>query len=269
MSHRAIIFVLLMSVSVVASGAAEGDTGVSSDTSEVKAQLPAKKTAEYWVIRSQAITELIPFLTDKRAEFKDTYRLMGQYLDKVGKRVDYHRSGIKAPDTAETYVRALGLSEKLEREGVKLPDKPPTWEQIVEVAMQHVLYEGYMPTQLSGGDELTMIKKICGQKEAYGQKVRKELREVVKSCMDIWTYLGPIDKQAECRVYVEREKEAARLAHEKELQERREARAEAGRQKRDQQRAYREAQEQERRQQNIWVNRQAKLRTRYSGRYRW
>ena len=171
MFYRAIIFLLILSVSVVDSVATEGNTGITSDTLEIEVQLPSKETAEYWIVRSQALTELIPFLTEKRVEFNDYYRLMIQYLDEIEQRVDYNRSGITAPDTAETYARALGIYETLMQEGVKLPDNRPTWDQFVELAMQHVLSEGYMLTQLSGEEELAMIKKICEQKEVDGQKV--------------------------------------------------------------------------------------------------
>jgi hypothetical protein len=231
-------------------------------------RLPGKETAEYWVIRSQALTEFVPFLTQKRAEFQEVRKLMRQYLDETGKASDYLASGVKAPDTAAVYAQALGLTDELARLNVKLPEKPATWEQLVTVAMEHTIFEGYFPTDVASGEELTTIKRICGQKETYGKKVRSELHDTIRDCMNIWTYLGTINAQAECRTYVYREKEAARIAKEEELRQRREARVATGREVRAQQQIYREAQREARNQEAAWAKRQARMGSRYGG-YRW
>jgi hypothetical protein len=74
--------------------------------------------------------------------------------------------------------------------------------------------EGYLPTDVSGKEELKTIKKICAQKEEYGRKIRKELHGHVQKCMDIWFYLETLDKQQECKKYVRLEKEKQQKAQE-------------------------------------------------------
>ena len=221
----------------------------------LEVKLPPKDSATYWVVRSQTMTELIPFLTKKRTEFKGHFKMITQYLDKIGKGEDFLRSGVKAPDTPEAYAKALGLSDKVAERRIEWPDKPLTWEQVVEFGMGHVLYEGYMPTDVSGEEEVEMIKKICKQKEKYGQKVRKEMREDVKRCLNIWTYLGTINKQEEARVYAFLEKEKLEKARQEELLRVRDYSREMRRQKIEAEKR------------NDWLRRQDRLNNRYNRYY--
>ena len=46
---------------------------------------PPKEDPEYWVIRSEAMHEVTPFLTKKRAEMKDKRKFLAEYLLKIDK----------------------------------------------------------------------------------------------------------------------------------------------------------------------------------------
>lgn len=264
MLHRASLCILLLSASVAALAADDSAREAQADEATATIELPSKETAEYWVIRSQALTELIPFMTQKRAEFKETHRLMAQYLDSIGKGEDFIRSGAKAPDDPEIYAEALGIADEIKASGVKLPKKPLTWDQLVEIAMQHELHVGYMPTHVSDAEELAMIRKVCQQKQTYGQKVRRDLGDVVKKCMNIWVYLGTIDRQGDCKVYLYREREKERLAKEEQMRQRREARAAMGHEVR----AQREYERERMKNEQMWENRRRRMDRRYYG-YRW
>ncbi|MHC4061380.1 MAG: hypothetical protein ACYSR6_07200 [Planctomycetota bacterium] len=219
-------------------------------------QLPPKESNTYWVVRSQAMMELTPFLTKKRTEFKGHLKLLGDYLMSIGQAENFLTSGINATLTPKLYAEALGKTEEFKEKRIPLSDKPLTWDQIVELAMKHVLREGYLPTDIEGEEELKMYKNICAQNEKYGRKVRKELREVVQKCINIWLYLEKIDKQAECRVFALQVKKQEREARE------------ARRQKMVEEARARRKEQQEFKKQDAWLYRQNRLRSKYD-RYYW
>jgi hypothetical protein len=255
MTRTGLCVILVCAICTVGWGAENTEKKPEQSEAPLETKLPPKDSATYWVVRSQTMTELIPFLTKKRSEFKGHFKMITQYLDKIGKGEDFLKSGIKAPNTPAVYAEALGISDEIAERNVKLPDKPLTWDQVVEFGMGHVIYEGYMPTDVSGEEELEMIKKICKQKEKYGQKVRKEMREDVKRCLNIWTYLGTINKQEEARVYAFMEKDRLEKARREELNRRREDSAEISRQRREAEKR------------NAWQRRQNLLNDRYNRSY--
>jgi hypothetical protein len=222
-------------------------------------QLPPKESDKYWIIRSQAMVELTPFLTKKRTEFKGHLKLLRDYLVSIGQAENFLASGINAPLSPKTYAEATGKTQELKERHIPLSDKPLTWEQTVELAMKHVLREGYLPTDIEGEEELQMYKDICKRKEDYGRKVRKELREAVQKCLNMWLYLEKIDQQATFKVFVYERKEKERQAREAARQKKREEL----RAKRDQKRKQEELRKQEGQ-----MERQYRLRSRYE-RYYW
>ncbi len=264
MFYKMVLCVLLPTT--IALGAAGSGAKPPADDPNESIALPAKNTAEYWVLRSEAQTDLVRYMTQKRADFQDTHKRMLQFLDSIGKGEDFVRSGVKAPDTPEVYVQALGIADQIKASGIKLSEKPATWEQFVEAALQFKLREGYLPTRVADAEELALLQKGCEQKEVYGQKVRKELRDIVKKCMDIWFYLGTIDRQADCKVYVYRERENERKAKEEAAQQARDQRAAAGREMRARQQ-YEKAMM---RNEQMWASHYRRMNAQYynSG-YRW
>jgi hypothetical protein len=93
---------------------------------------------DYWVIRSQALTELIPFLTRTRTEAKGHYKALTDYIKYIGKGQDYLNSGITGPSSPAEYARLTGKAEEFEKNNIKLPEKYMTWDQLVELAMEFV-----------------------------------------------------------------------------------------------------------------------------------
>jgi superfamily II DNA/RNA helicase len=213
------------------------------------------------------MTEFIPFFTQKRSEFKETFKLMAQFLVKIDKAQDFLGSGVKAPDDPKLYMEVVGVADRVAQVDVNLPEKPLGWEQSVELAMEIIMYEGYLPTDVADEEELQTIKRLCAQKERYGQKVRKELHDLVQKCLNVWFYLDTIDKQAAFKEYAYLEKERERKEQEKE----REAREEQRREWREAQREARADQKfylKEQRRYDMWRRRENRLSYRYS-RYRW
>lgn len=159
-------------------------------------QLPPKDSPEYWVVRSEAMGELTPLLTKKRAEMKQKRQMLADYLLKIGKGEEMAAAQIEVPDDPALYAKALGVAEGLEERDVTLPKKTPTWDELAEFAMRFILYEGYVPMEFDGPEDVASFIEVGKKKEAYAQKVRKEMRSYVKDCLKMWIYLGQIDQQS-------------------------------------------------------------------------
>lgn len=159
-------------------------------------QLPPQDSPEYWVVRSEAIGELTPLLTKKRAEMKLKRQMLADYLLKIGKGEEMAAAQIEVPDDPALYAKALGVAEGLEERDVTLPKKTPTWDELAEFAMRFVLYEGYVPMEFDGPEDVASFIEVGKKKEAYAQKVRKEMRSYVKDCLKMWIYLGQIGEQS-------------------------------------------------------------------------
>lgn len=185
-------------------------------------KLPSSDSVQYWTVRSRAMTELIPFMTKKRREMKENLQYFTDYLQDTGMGEEFLTSKINTTPTPRIHAEALGILEKLEAEGIKIPEKFLTWEETIEFSMRYIIEEGYLPVEVEGAEELEMYKKICKQKEAYGKKVQKELREVINKGIKIWTYLGTVGKQESLRVFVFQAKEKIRIENEVRISEGRE-----------------------------------------------
>jgi antitoxin component of RelBE/YafQ-DinJ toxin-antitoxin module len=207
--------------------------------------------ADYWVIRSQALTELIPFLTSTRREAKGHYKALTDYIKYIGKGQEYLDSDIKGPSSPAEYVRLIGKAEEFEKNNVKLPEKYMTWDQLVELAMEFVVNEGYVPTDVNGPEEIEMFKQICERKEKYGAKVQTDLRKLAQDCMDMKAYLDSIDQFEACVKYTRYQKEEKEKARKEEMERRREDRAAVGRSKRETDKERREAIKEARREEAV------------------
>ena len=238
---KKMLIVVIMSTLVAVSFAEE--------TAKTESKDKIQEQADYWVIRSQALTELVPFLTKTRTEARGHYTALTDYLRDIGKGQEFLASGIKSSLSPAEYAKAIGKSEEFVEKNIELPDKPMTWEQLVEMAMEFVKQEGHIPTDVDGADEIEMIKKVCQQKEKYGRKVRDELRKVAQDCMDMKAYLESIDQFEACIKYTRYQKEEAAKAKTERLKQGREELA-------DRNRARRETQD-------VWKQRQKHLGNRY------
>lgn len=191
-------------------------------TTIAKVVLPSKDTAEYWIIRTQTMNEFIPFMTEKRTEFRKTFKLISDFLVKIGKAQDFVKDGVKAPDDPKLHMEVLGLANRIAQADVQLPQKRASWEGSVELAMKVIMIEGYLPTDVADSEEFLTIKRLCAQQEKYGRKVRNELHDLVQKCLNVWFYLDTIDKQGAFREYKYLEEEKERQEKEKALKERHE-----------------------------------------------
>lgn len=187
--------------------------GVCAPTNTVMAQqprvpMPSKESPQYWVLRAEAVRELTGFMTKKRTELKRKYNYLPRYLDQIGKRKDYGASRIQVPDDPRYRLEVLGLLDKFEQKNIQLPKQALSWEQLIDVAMQFVWTEGYMATDVEGGEELRRFQEILQSRERFGRKVRADIKVVVDRCVQGWFYLETIGQQHGFRLYVlEREAE--------------------------------------------------------------
>ncbi|MHC4552815.1 MAG: hypothetical protein ACYSUT_08635, partial [Planctomycetota bacterium] len=173
--------------------------GFSADTESAEAKLPPKDTTLYWNIRSEAVSELIPFLTSKRTELKKKTQFLADYLLKIDKATEFVDSDVKDPEDMKYYVEVLNLTKNFNDANIPIPEKRPTWDELVEIAMQHVMFEGYMPTEIEGETEMLMFQELCKKKEEYGRKVRKDVHDVLTKGVRIWIYLGTINEQGNAK----------------------------------------------------------------------
>jgi len=229
---------------------------------------------EYWVIRSQASTELIPFLTRLRREARGYYKSLTDYIKHIGKGQDFLDTHITGPSGPADYARLTGKAEEFEKKNIKLPEKWNTWDQLVDLAMEFVLYEGFEPTDVNGSEEIEMFKQICERKEKYGKKVQTDFQKIAQSCMDMKAYLDSID-QFEAGVkytrYLKEEKEKARA---EDMKYRREQRTAVARSKRETKIERRESLKERRRERafndRMYAERRKRLsHTYYRGYYRY
>lgn len=222
---------------------------------EQEFKMPSKESEGYWTIRSQAMTDLMPFLTGKRKEMKENIQLLADYLLMIDRASDFAASDIEVPDDPELYAKAIGIYDKLKDKKVAIPEKSLTWDETAELAMRFVLMDGYVPVDVDGQAELEQYKKICLQKERYAKKVRQELRGYTTKCLKAWLYLGTIDEQANYRTYAFEVKAEAAAAKKEYYRRGREELASRERARREQTR------------QNNWQARQNRA-NRYYGYYR-
>ena len=249
------ITIMILTICVGISFTAETD--VNSSITVKKVGDKTLDEAEYWVIRSQALTELTPLLTRTRREAKGHYRALTDYIKYIEKGEEFLKSSIKAPSSPAEYAKLIGKAEEFEKRNIKLPEKYMTWDQLIELAMEFVLFEGHIPTDLDGPEEIEMFKQICERKEKYGKKVQTELRKIAQDCMDMKAYLDSIDEFEACVKYTRYQKEEKEKAKEERI---RKVREDAIAKKK----RLRELEKK-----NIWLNRQRRLSdSYYRGRYR-
>jgi len=269
-------------VQETAPSAGPKDEPVAEEVKFEDIQLPEKDSPEYWVVRSDAMNELTPLLTKKRAEMKQKRQMLADYLLKIGKAEEMAAAQIEIPDDPTLYVKALGLTEDFEKREIVLPKKLPTWEETVQFAMRFILYEGYIPMQFIDAEDIRGFIEVCKKKEQYAQKVRGEMRGYVKDCLKMWTYLGTIDQQAACKewaVQLKLEAEKAKAAERAMLAEQRRLAA-LDRRETEKDRKFQDAQDRasfhSSRRERIYKSRedllryrQTRLDERYTNYYRW
>jgi hypothetical protein len=197
--------------------------------------LPAKDSAEYWVVRSQAVNDLTSFLTQKRAELKEKLSYFVAYLDQIGKTEDMVASNIEGTDDPAVRAMALGITDELQNKNITLPKKPLSWEELVEFSMKYIESEGYSPIDIVGDEEMASFKNILKRKETFCLKVREETLGIVDKAVKSWLYLGTIEKQKDFRLYMLEQKQQKAQAREEQRKAIIEKQGEAARQRREMQ----------------------------------
>ena len=272
--YKKTIAIMILTICVGISFAAEN--GVDDFTYELKKIGDDKYVSveEYWVIRSQASTELIPFLTNLRREAKGYYKSLTDYIKDIGKGQEFLDSHIVGPSGPADYARLTGKTEEFEKKNIKLPEKWSTWDKLVDLAIEFVLNEGYDPTDVNGPEEIEIFKQICEKKEKYGKKVQTDFQKIAQDCMNMKAYLDSIGQFEACVKYTRYQKEEKEKAHAEDMKYRREQRAAVGRSKRETKKERRESLKERRRERAFDDRMHAERRKRlgytyYRGHYRY
>lgn len=203
-----IILVFILLVGVRTATAQDTTNGTSTEPKgqdgkeiETAPALPGENTTEYWVVRSQAMTEFIPFLSKKRTEIKKKRLLLADYLLKIGKANDFADRNMPVTYDSKIYFDILQIGAGFKEMNVEYPKERPSWDALVQIAMQYITFEGYLPTDVEEGSEAEQYIAICKKKEEYGKKVRKDIRSILDQSAKMWVYLGQIGKLDEFKVY--------------------------------------------------------------------
>ena len=166
--------------------------------------LPERDNPEYWVIRSEAMSEIIPLLTRKRAEIKQKRQRVADYLDRIGKTEQMAASQIDVPQDPALYAEALGWSDSIRLHDIELPKTMPSWEQTAEFAMRFIIDEGYVPIQFDGIEDMEGFVDVCRRKDTYARKVRDEMRAYLNDYLEMWLYLEQSGEQFAYRDWITR-----------------------------------------------------------------
>lgn len=201
-------------------------------SSETDSQLPPKESTRYWVLRSQALNELTPFLTQKRASLREKYGYFTAFLEEAGKTEAFSAKRIDVPKSPRARAEIVGLLEDFDDRDIQLPEKPLTWNQTVEIAMEFVMSEGFVPIEIADEAELKSFKSVMKRREDFCRKIRRDVKRTLDNSLKAWLYLGSINQQERFRSYIINEKAAAKAAKE----QARSARAAATREERNRRR---------------------------------
>jgi hypothetical protein len=193
------MFAASFNVALGAEQAVQDTKAVAEQTSD-KIQIPSKDSSEYWNVRSEAISELLPLLTKKRTDMKKNVQLIEDYLLQIDKASDFAGKNIPVPSDPNVYFEILQISQILPGLDTSKITKRPTWDELMELVMTHVLIEGYLPTDVEVS-ELPQYIQICKKKEEYGQKVRQDMRIALDQCAKMWVYLDSINQKAVFKAY--------------------------------------------------------------------
>ena len=66
-------------------------------------------------------------MTQKRTEFKETRKLMAEFLVSIDKGEAFLKSGVKAPDDPKLYHEVIGMDDRIAQADVNLPKKRLEW----------------------------------------------------------------------------------------------------------------------------------------------
>ncbi len=89
---------------------------LSSETDE---QLPPEESARYWVLRSHALNELTPILTQKRSPLREKQGYFTDFLQEIGKTEAFSASTIKVPKSPKAPAGIVGLLEEFDDRGIR------------------------------------------------------------------------------------------------------------------------------------------------------
>jgi hypothetical protein len=200
-----LVLLLLSSVTL----AVEADTvgGVKTTTTkiteldDVKIELPPKDSIEYWNIRTEAVRDLIPFFTRKRAEITEKRTLLSNYLLRIGQSANYMNRKPDLPETVKPYLDLISFPKESGKVAELIVNNDPNWDQIVEVSMKHVIFEGYLPSNVED-EEFTMYIDICKRNENYAQKVHSDLTGVIDQAVTMWVFLDRIGELGNFKTYM-------------------------------------------------------------------
>lgn len=176
------------------------DANTPPDAEMTNLPLPSEDSIEYWVLRSDAVQEFIPLLTKKRSEIKTRTKMLTDYLLQIGKAAEFADQNTSVPHDPKVYAKIFRTGPGLQKVNAELPKERPTWDQLVEIAMQHVLFEGYLPTDVEPSETQQYIA-ACKKKEEYGQKVRADVRQIMDQCAAMWVYLDQIGQLGAFKAY--------------------------------------------------------------------
>ena len=163
-----------------------------------------QKQAASWQLRTVAMDKMLSFQSRTRKKFRGYCKLMTEYIGKeLGKTEEYRNAGIKVIVTPAGVLKAIGKTAEAKELNVKIPDKPITFKEAFELAIEITKAKGHMPIDVSGAEETEMTRRVFLAKEKLTRNVWNETQVLYKKALGMKAYLDSIKEFEKCKLWAQ------------------------------------------------------------------
>jgi hypothetical protein len=168
------------------------------------AQEDLQKQADNWQLRTVAMDKMLAFQSRMRKKFRGYVKLMTEYIEKeLGKTEEYRNAGIKVTVTPAGVLEAVGKTAEAKELKVKIPDKPITFKEAFELAIEITKTRGNIVFDVSGAEETEMARRVFLAKEKLTRNVWNETQKLYKQALSMKAYLDSIKEFEKCKLWAQ------------------------------------------------------------------
>ena len=163
-----------------------------------------QKQAASWQLRTVAMDKMLSFQSRTRKKFRGYCELMAEYIKKeLGKTEEYRNAGIKVIVTPAGVLEAVGKTAEAKELKVKIPDKPITFKEAFQLAIEITQAKGHVVFDVSGAEETEMARRVFLAKEKLTGNVWNETQKLYKSALSMKAYLDSIKEFEKCKLWAQ------------------------------------------------------------------
>jgi hypothetical protein len=168
------------------------------------AQEELQKHADNGQLKTVAMDNLLTFQSRTRKKFRGYCDLMTDYIKKeLGKTEEYRNAGLKVTVTPAGVLEAVGKTNDAKDLKVKIPDKPITFDEAFELAIEITKTRGHMVIDVSGTEETEMAQRVYLAKAKLTRKVWTETQTLYKRALSMKAYLDSIKEFEKCKLWAQ------------------------------------------------------------------